>query len=207
MAAKAKSTGTLVLFLIGAALVWWLNNRENLGGESAATEGGSGYAWVEHRHNDGDSFHIRNPEGEEQEIRLYYVDAPESALKTYRDGNDNYRRVDDQAKDLGLDRNRTVKVGKMAKEWVKETLRGKDFTVFTYGEEVFEGPRVYAFVEVQEEGKKRWLHELLVERGLVRIHTKGAKLPDGTARRSQEKRLRDLAKKAKAARAGAWGLR
>ncbi|NIP93749.1 MAG: hypothetical protein GWO24_09930, partial [Akkermansiaceae bacterium] len=72
----------------------------------------SGYVWIDHRHNDGDSFHVRTPSGSRMEIRLYYVDAPESALKTYANGDTNHGRVDDQAKDLGLDRERAVEVGR-----------------------------------------------------------------------------------------------
>ena len=35
--------------------------------------------------------------------------------------------------------------------------------------------RYHAFVEVKQEGKSRWLDEILMEKGYVRIHTKPAK--------------------------------
>ena len=46
---------------------------------------------IDHRGNDGDSFHIQAPHGRE-EIRIYFVDAPESAARSYRDGNTNHAR-------------------------------------------------------------------------------------------------------------------
>lgn len=200
MAIKAKSPGlgSVLLLMAAAAVVWWM--QHDLG----QLTGGGGYVWVDHRHNDGDSFHVRTPEGEEQEIRLYFVDAPESALKSYADGNTNHERVDDQARDLGLSREEAVAIGREAKAWVRETLRGKEFTVFTQGEKVFNGPRIYGFVQVESGEERRWLHELLVERGLVRIHTKGAKLPDGTSRRAQERHLKELERAARERSVGAW---
>lgn len=193
----------LIVVLLGAA--WVLREGGYPGGGSGAPESQTGYVWIDHRHNDGDSFHVRTPSGSRMEIRLYYVDAPESALKTYANGDTNHARVDDQAEDLGLDRERAVEVGRMAKKWVRGKLRGKEFTVSTYGEKVFNGPRRYAFVELGTGGEKRYLHELLVEEGLVRIHTKGARLPDGTPRSKQERRLRILEREAKKAKKGAWG--
>ena len=49
------------------------------------------------------------------------------------------------------------------------------------------------------------LEETLVREGLVRIHTKGADLPDGTPVKERLKQLRELEKDAKQARRGAWG--
>ena len=38
---------------------------------------------IENRGNDGDSFHVMTRKGD-QELRLYYVDAPESSARKYR---------------------------------------------------------------------------------------------------------------------------
>lgn len=54
--------------------------------------------------------------------------------------------------------------------------------------------------------KNRFLHELLVEKGHARIHTKGSQLPGGTSEGKQEDHLYDLQRTAKSAKAGAWSL-
>jgi hypothetical protein len=100
MAGAAKPKGIVLLLVVAAAVLgWWWQERAPSG-----SAGGAGYRWVEHPHNDGDSFHIRTPEGKEQEVRLYFVDAPESALKTYANGENNHQRVADQARALRLTR-------------------------------------------------------------------------------------------------------
>ncbi len=50
------------------------------------------------------------------------------------------------------------------------------------------------------------MHELLVEQGMVRIYTKGARMPDGKARGAQEGALYTLERDAKKARRGGWGM-
>jgi hypothetical protein len=52
---------------------------------------------VDHHNNDGDSFHIRLPDGGIDEVRLYFVDTPESSFKRYSDGNTNGERIAQQA--------------------------------------------------------------------------------------------------------------
>ena len=79
------------------------------------------------------------------------------------------------------------------------------FTVLTRGELVFGGPRIYALVMLEYGGEERFLHEVLVENGLARIYTKGARLPDGTTVERQKARLRALERQAKEARRGGWG--
>lgn len=61
------------------------------------------------------------------------------------------------------------------------------------------------FVEVIGNGRPRWLHELLVERGLARILTKPADLPDGTPAAKQKQHLKSLESAARRAGRGAWG--
>ena len=133
------------------------------------------------RGNDGDSFRVKLPDGRTEIIRLYFVDTPESAFKSYRGGENNHRRIDQQAADMGgITPQQAVEIGKKAKS--------------------------YAFIEVTVQGRPRFLHELLVEKGLARIHTKGAPLPDGTSERKHEDRLFKLQSIAKANESGAWGL-
>jgi endonuclease YncB( thermonuclease family) len=161
---------------------------------------------LDHRGNDGDSFHIQAPHGRE-EIRLYYVDAPESAARTYRDGNTTFQRIAQQGAALGnLDRAETTSVGMDAKAFVKELLDGKRFKVVTRGERVYGSHRKYAFVIVDWEGQLHYLHELLVLRGLGRIHTKPAQLPDNTTVSEQKNHLYKLQAYAKNMHYGAWAL-
>lgn len=161
---------------------------------------------LDNRGNDGDSFHIRAPHSRE-EVRLYYVDAPESAARSYRDGNTNHQRIAQQGAALGgLNQSETTEVGVAAKVFVKKLLHGKPFTVVTEEERVYNSHRKYAFVIVDWKGQPRYLHELLVAHGLARIHTKPKTLPDNTAASRQKQKLRKLEDYAKSKRLGAWSL-
>lgn len=159
------------------------------------------------RGNDGDSFRVKLPDGRAEIIRLYFVDSPESAFKSYGGGENNHRRIDQQAADMGgITPQQAVEIGKQAKAFTLATLEKSPFTIHTEWDSPFNDKRYHAFVEVTVEGKPRFLHELLVEKALARIHTKGAPLPDGTSERKQEDRLFKLQSIAKANESGAWGL-
>ncbi len=161
---------------------------------------------IDHYGNDGDSFHVKTPKGDE-ELRLYYVDAPESSARKYRDGNTNYERIAQQGAAMGgLSQKQTTEVGAEAKLFVKNLLKGKKFRVATIGERVYGSHRKYAFILVSYEGQERYLHELLVARGLGRIHTKPYTLPDNTSSSRHKSRLYQLEKTAKQKGYGAWGL-
>ena len=162
---------------------------------------------IDHRGNDGDSFHVNTPKGEE-EVRLYYVDAPESAARSYRDGNTNHKRIAQQGEAMGgLNQHETTQVGVEAKQFVKNLLKGKKFDIATTREKVYGSHRIYAYIIVKSDGKERYLHELLVANGLGRIHTKPMTLPDNTSSSRHKDHLRKLEKHAKSKNYGAWGLR
>ncbi len=166
-----------------------------------------GCALAPDRGNDGDSFRVKLPDGRAEIIRLYFVDTPESAFKSYGGGENNHRRIDQQAADMGgINPQQAVEIGKQAKAFTLATLEKFPFTIHTAWDSPFNDMRYHAFVEVTVEGKPRYLHELLVEKGLARIHTKGAPLPDGTSERKQEDRLYKLQSIAKANDSGVWGL-
>lgn len=206
MARAKKSTGALVLALLIGAVLWWLDHREALEVERGEYRELRGCTLVDRRNNDGDSFHIRMPDGKTQEFRLYFVDAPESEVRQYRGGDSNEERIRYQGEYFGrLSQKETTAVGKAAKKWTAGMLGRAPFTVYTRDEVVYQGPRLYCFVQVQAGGQERWLHELLVEQGLARIYTKGAKMPDGTHPGPQEKRLHGLERDAKRAKRGGWG--
>lgn len=161
---------------------------------------------VEARNNDGDSFMVSLPDGRKSELRLYFVDTPESAFKSYRGGENNHQRISEQAAEMGgITPQQAVAVGQDAKHFTLALLGSRPFDIFTRWDSPFHDGRYHAFVRVTQGGKSRWLHELLVEKGFARIHTKGADLPDGTTYQKQEAHLKELERAAKKTEAGAWG--
>ncbi|MBK1830609.1 thermonuclease family protein [Verrucomicrobiaceae bacterium R5-34] len=160
---------------------------------------------IDHRGNDGDSFHVKTAKGEE-EVRLYFVDAPESAARTYGGGENNYERIAQQGAAMGgLDQKQTTQVGVEAKLFAKKLLKARPFTIVTKREKVYRSHRIYAYVIVEWEGEKRYLHELLVAHGLGRIHTKPMTMPDNTSGSRQRDRLKTIENYAKSKDYGAWG--
>jgi endonuclease YncB( thermonuclease family) len=162
---------------------------------------------AEARNNDGDSFLLRLPDGRTEEFRLYFVDTPESAFKRYAGGETNHERIRQQAAELGgITPEQAVEIGKKGKAYTLGLLGNKPFTIYTEWDSPYNDERYHAFVEVMDDGRKRWLHELLVERGLVRMKTKPADLPDGTSATRHKEHLRELERTAKRSGVGAWGL-
>ena len=114
-----KGTWQLVLLLIAALVLWALDQRRDapatkrppssapagpsVPASKPAVRGGyeefTGCRLENHRQNDGDSFHVRLPDGRVEQFRLYYVDAPESAFRRYASGENNHRRIGEQADD------------------------------------------------------------------------------------------------------------
>jgi endonuclease YncB( thermonuclease family) len=174
---------------------------------SARYEVFTGCTLSPNRGNDGDSFSVTLPDGRREILRLYFVDTPESAFKSYGGGENNHRRIEQQAADMGgITPQQAVEIGKKAKTFTLATLESAPFTIYTEWDSPFNDRRYHAFVEITQNGKRRFLHELLVEKGLARIHTKGAPLPDGTSERKHEDRLFNLQRTAKSNGSGAWGL-
>lgn len=159
------------------------------------------------RNNDGDSFLIRLHDGREAEFRLYFVDTPESDFKTYADGDTNHDRIREQARDLDhLTAEQAVEIGKRGKTFSLELLASRPFTLYTEWDSPFRDHRYHAHIQVKVDGKTRWLHRLLVQKGLARLKTKGADLPDGTSAEKERETLRKLERDAKSNKAGAWAL-
>jgi ankyrin repeat protein/endonuclease YncB( thermonuclease family) len=142
--------------------------------------------------NDGDSFHVRH-QGKEYIFRLYYVDAAETS-------NEFPDRVQEQARYFGLDRQKTLKLGKDASRFTEKVLGRSSFTVITRWEDARGSSsmgRNYAFV-ITPEGD---LDELLAAAGLVRIY--GMHIDGGLGKMKQRELLK-LEQQAKSARLGAW---
>ena len=161
----------------------------------------------ESRGNDGDSFMVRLPDGRKAIIRLYFVDAPESAFRRYGNGETNHRRIADQARQMGgITPEQAVKVGKIAKSFTLGMLGESSFVIHTRWDSPFQDDRYHAFVEVVQDGSTEWLHELLIRQGLARLKTKPADLPDGTPVAQQKEKLLGLQGEAKRSGLGAWGV-
>ena len=97
-------------------------------------------------------------------------------------------------------------MGSQGKEVVKKLLSQNNFEVLTKWEDVFGPERQYCLVIVPWEGRKVYLHELLVAKGLARIHTRGADLPKGRDYRKQKAYLKSIEQTARDKKLGAWGL-
>jgi len=156
--------------------------------------------------NDGDSFLVRAG-GREFELRLYFVDAPESYLSDRY--ADQRRRVEEQAREMGgITPEEAVEVGKRAKAFTKQQLGARAFTIHTYWEEVYDGDRFYGFVELPDGSD---LGTKLVEQGLARIHTKGpgskekpVPTPKGESFFQARDKLEALEAESRKAKRGAW---
>mgnify|MGYP002631158547 CR=1 FL=1 len=223
-----KTSSLIPVLLVAAAIALWIFDAYKKGGferfevghgrqasgssPSAKTptrtgryDTYTGCTLAEDRTNDGDSFRVKLPGGRTEIIRLYFADCPESAFKTYTSGENNHDRIDKQAADMGrITPQQAVEIGKKAKEFTLHHLDRDPFTLHTEWHSPFNDNRYQGFIELNENGKNRFLHELLVEKGYARIHTKGAPLPDGTSERKQEDHLYDLQRSAKSAKPRAW---
>jgi len=214
MAVKSKTgSSTAVILLVLAALALYLIDhlpREESPKMTPSQSNGryethTRCALVDFRNNDGDSFKVRFPDGSEAELRLYFVDTPESAFKNYPGGDTNHHRIRDQAADMGgVTPEQVVETGQAAKDFVIGLLESRPFTVHTLWDSPFDDERYHAFIEVESGGRSRWLHEILVERGLARISTKPADLPDGTSAERHRGKLRAMEEAARKSKVGVW---
>ena len=157
-----------------------------------------GCTLVEDRGNDGDSFIVRH-DGTDRTLRLYFADCPEKYRHQF-----NKDRIADQGRYFGgLTEIETIGIGEDARDFSLDLLRSAPFIVVTRWERVFDSERFYAFVTV----KQGELIELLVSKGLARLHTKGGDRPGGSSLASAHQRLAGIERAAKAGTAGAWGKR
>jgi competence protein ComEA len=152
---------------------------------------------ITHGANDGDSFHVRLPDGTERIFRLYFVDAPETSKHLAA-------RVGKQATYLGLNVTQTVGVGRQASRFSLALLKAP-FTIHTRFQDAKGSssmPRYFALVELAE----GYLSESLVGAGLARIYGMLEDLPDGRSKWAFRGRLLAIEKRARRAGEGAWGI-
>lgn len=156
--------------------------------------------------NDGDSFAVRFPDGEEYTLRLYGVDCIEDKVRTESDA----RRMRDQRRHFGIAGGEpeesvrlALRYGLAATERVEELL-AEPFTVYTAfadgrGDPRF--PRILAFVTTSE---GRGLSEQLVFEGLARAFGIARSAPDGSSQQEFRDRLADLEMVAASRGSGVW---
>ncbi len=150
---------------------------------------------ITNSYNDGDSFHI-SYKGNEYIFRLYFVDTPETNLK-YKN------RVKEQAEYWKISTKATMKIGKKAKKFSADKLKGK-ITVFTKWDDAKGSskiPRYFAFVKTTSGDD---LAELLVSNGLARIYGMRVNHPKGNKANVISKRLKKLERSAKSKKLGGW---
>jgi DNA uptake protein ComE-like DNA-binding protein len=151
---------------------------------------------IPNKSNDGDSFHVRANDTEYL-VRLYFVDAPETASV-------GPERLIDQAKYFGLSVPQTIEIGRDAKRFVESKL-SEPFSVVT---RLAEGlgrsnvRRIYGFVRTKEGD----LGEQLIANGLARIHGITAALPGGVTSVDEREKLAQLQAEAKRRKIGGWGM-
>lgn len=176
---RSKSNSVVpILIVVAAVAIWGFDAyklgdfRQNTGGEGPQShEAGSpsssekpartgrydtytGCTLVPDRSNDGDSFRVMLPEGRMEIIRLYFVDSPESAFKTYGGGRNNHRRIGDQAADMGgITPQQAVEIGKKAKQFTLYHLEKNPFTLHTEWDSPFNDKRYHGFIKLRYNGK------------------------------------------------------
>lgn len=177
-----------------AALIAWfcIATAAIHAGESKWTER-TNLKLVADRFQDGDSFTLKG-KGRAKEItyRLYGVDCPES------DGKDPAlkKRIPEQAKEFKIRPEEILTWGKTATEFTKKLLIEGKPIAWTYGRDgevaPGHGDRIYAIVEVTApDGKRRMLHELLLESGLARAFGERAPWPADTMKRLGKEKTRE----------------
>jgi endonuclease YncB( thermonuclease family) len=150
------------------------------------------------RWNDGDSFHVRLPDGREKIFRLYFVDAPESDARLAN-------RTVEQASYFGITQEQVVEVGKRASTEVAERLGARPFSVWTRWHDAGGRStlgRSYAVVAISGNDLAEWL----VSNGLARIYGSRTPLPDGRTSQDYRLQLGRLEAGAKSRRTGAWRI-
>lgn len=226
--AKKQNPRFVILIIVAAVVLWALDQRKetpsspksesrqsppapsapSTSREKPSKEGGyevfRNCRLAEDRTNDGDSFRVLLPDGRREILRLYYVDTPESAFKSYANGENNHDRIRDQADYFGITPDQAVDLGAQGKKFTLGLLASKPFTIHTKWDDPFGDRRYHAFILVGSGGKQRWLHELLIEKGFARQKTKPAELPDGTSVDAHRRLLNSLQNEAKRSKAGGW---
>ena len=127
-------------------------------------------------------------------FRLYWIDTPEQR-------EDYPARVREQAEYFGITPQEVMQIGREAKLFTREFLKGQSLTLYTQWEDgQGTGQRYFAIVN----SPKGSLIEALVENGLARIYGYSKAWPEEPGQDTYRRRLWRLEKEAKQKGLGAW---
>jgi competence protein ComEA len=144
---------------------------------------------------DGDSFQVQHKD-RTYIFRLYFVDAPEADV-SLRD------RIQDQAAYFGISTADIPRAGKLAAQFTRERLTGREFTVVTRWQNAMGRStlaRFYCITLVKGEN----LAEQLVANGWARIYGLRANWPDGTRSTTVINKLKNLELTGREQQRGVW---
>jgi endonuclease YncB( thermonuclease family) len=194
-----------VLIMIGGRSL----GAETRGGELDPSTGLYRYEacrYVETDWNDGDSFRVGLPSGEEVTVRLYEVDCFETSVQDTTAA----RRLRAQRRYFGISDygetprdsiEKAIELGEKATDFTREALR-EPFTVWTaHADARGSGERIYAFIRTAGRDS---LADLLVKAGLARAHGVSRQTPEGVSQAESIERMGDLELSAAVGRRGVW---
>ena len=156
--------------------------------------------WIDNPGNDGDSFLVQFPTGQQFRVRLYYVDTPETSSSWESD----VRRIRTQQRHFGLpESSLVVQYGRDATVFTKEQLQ-QPFTVYTAFADALGRSRVKRIYSFVETARHEDLATLLVKNGFARAYGVGRETPHGISRDEMKARLEDLEAAAMLRNVGIW---
>ncbi|NBB80908.1 MAG: hypothetical protein GVY36_15915 [Verrucomicrobia bacterium] len=162
--------------------------------------------YVDTAWNDGDSFRVKLPSGQEITARLYQVDSIETSIHD----TTMARRLRAQRRYFGISNygetprdsiDKAIELGEAATAFTREKL-SRPFTLWTsHADARGGGNRVYVFIETAEGYS---LADLLVKAGLARAYGVYRQTPRGIPQSESIERMQDLELSAAAGQRGIW---
>jgi endonuclease YncB( thermonuclease family) len=157
--------------------------------------------FIDSRANEADIMRIKSG-AEEFVFVLYFIDAAEVSTT-------NSSRLAEQARYFNnTSAQAVIDTGKDAIVYVRELLTKHPFTVLTRWEQIPNSTRYYALIVVEyAPGKRSYLADLLVRKGLARVAGITTFLPTDDPRTMEDYlfELKNLGRQAKLKKEGVWG--
>lgn len=147
------------------------------------------------KNNDGDSFLVQCGR-ESFYVRLYFVDAPETNMSFPE-------RVRQQYEYFGVTLDELTRAGARAHALVQSVLGKQPFVIYTkrsFAQGRSQNIRYYGLVQIDG----RYLHEVLLRKGLARNKGTRTGLPTGEKARAHNNALQSLEDRARVGRKGVW---
>ena len=162
--------------------------------------------YVDASWNDGDSFRVQLPSGQQVTARLYQVDTIETSIHD----TTMARRLRAQRRYFGISNygetprdsiEKAIELGEAATAFTREKL-SEPFTLWTaHADARGGGNRIYVFIETAEGHS---LADLLVKAGLARAYGVSRQTPRGISQSESIERMQDLELSAAAGQRGVW---